>query len=170
MNRVLRYLAIIVLIVTIAGAGVCLYGVKMMTPQVEQVTVAATAAQQVQETFDGVLAALDQETFTGRVYSDTDGVSVQDCTFLTYTARLANKGLFPAEWISLTVLPRQEGADGSRDILMLPEDSARVLGAGSRGDLSATILTVGGQGETQRTLEVSCYVFGKKIAFQLDAQ
>ena len=170
MNRVLRILAVAVLLATVAGACVCLYGVKMMTPQVEQITVTATPAAQVQETYDGVLAALDQEMFTGRVYTDTAGISAQDCTFLTYTVRLKNRGFFPAEWISLTVIPREEGADGSRDILMLPADSARVLGAGAMGDLAATVLTVGGQGETRRVLEVSCYVFGRKVAFQVDAQ
>ena len=45
---------------------------------------------------------------------------------------------------------------------------AIVLTAGSRGDLTATILTTDA-GDTARTLTVTCYVFGQKIEFEVSA-
>ena len=169
MRQALRITAVFALIVTLAAAGVFAYGVKTMTPVVEQVCVTATPAEQAQETFDMAMAQAAQQTFTGRRYSETEGLSAQDCTFLTYTVRLKNSGFFPAEWIALTVRPREEYEAG-RDVLALPDNGAYVLTAGCRGDLSATILTTGSAEDTQRMLEVSCYVFGRKVAFELGAQ
>ncbi len=162
--KAMKALAILALLVTVAGAGAVLYGINMMTPQVQQVSVAATPASEAREAFTGVRAALEDETFTGRVYADTGELREEDCTFLTYTVRLANRGFFPAEWIELTVLP------GASEVLQLPDDGGRVLTAGSVGDLSATLLALGDGQDTRRTLEVSCYVFGQKIAFQVGAQ
>lgn len=163
MNKVMKVLAIAALLVTVAGAGAVLYGINMMTPQAQQVSVSATPAGQAQEFFDSVCGALENETFTGRVYGGTDDLRAEDCTFLTYTLRLANRGFFPAEWIELTVIPRTEG----EDVLQLPGDGGRVLTAGSVGDLSATLLVRGDAQDTSRVLEVSCYVFGQRITFQV---
>ena len=62
MNRFLKILAIVVLIVTIAGAGAVLYGMTMFEPQVEHVSVVATPAIEAQSTFD----ALTQPVFAQR--------------------------------------------------------------------------------------------------------
>ncbi|MBP3656679.1 MAG: hypothetical protein J6K32_08295 [Clostridia bacterium] len=168
MRQALRITAIIVLVVTLAGACVILYGMKTMAPQVEQAWVTATPAAQAQEMFDAVLAEAAQGTFDGRLYGDATGLDAQRCTFLTYTVRLKNRGFFPAEWIALTVTP-VHGENG-RDVLALAQGGANVLTSGSRGDLSVTILREGDAAETQRTVEVSCYVFGRKTAFYIDVQ
>lgn len=165
MNKVMKALAIFALLATVAGACAVLYGLNTMTPQVQQVARVATPAAQAQEVFDGVLRALDEQTFTGRVYGETDGLSAQDCTFLTYTARLSNRGFFPAEWIEMTVVP----AGRETDVLELPADSGCVLPAGGVGDLSTTLLVRGDGQDARHTLEVSCYVFGRKITFQVEA-
>ncbi|MBP3428746.1 MAG: hypothetical protein J6M47_10875 [Clostridia bacterium] len=169
MRQALRITAIFVLVVTLIGAGVFYYGIRTMTPAAEQISVTATPAVQQQAVFDAVMAQAAQQTFTGRLYGDALDLQAQDCTFLTYTVRLKNRGFFPAEWIALTVLPRMEDETG-RDVLALPDAGAYVLHAGTEGDLSATILTTGDAQNTQRTLEVSCYVFGRKVSFQLNAQ
>lgn len=161
--KVMKALAIVALLVTVAGAGAVLYGLNMMTPQVQQVSVAATPAGEAREVLGDVRSALEDETFTGRVYGDTQELRAEECTFLTYTVRLANRGFFPAEWIELTIIP------GENDVLQLPDDGGRVLTAGGVGDLSATLLVRGDAQDTRRTLQVSCYVFGQKIAFQVGA-
>lgn len=168
MNKAMKIIAIVVLLVTIAGTGAALYAVNTMTPQVESVGVVVTPALEAEGTFDSVMEQLTQETFTGRVYSDTTGLRAQDCSFVTYTVRLDNRGFFPAEWIALTVVPSAQQTEESRDILMMPESGAYALYAGSRGDLTATILTTGNPQQT-RELEISCYVFGRKIVFRVNA-
>lgn len=170
MSRVLKVLAILMLLITVIGAGAVLYGLMMLEPQVESVTVMATPAAQVSDTFDAVIEQTALGTFSGRQYGSTEGLEAEACTFLTYTVRLKNRGFFPAEWITLTVSPQQSADGTNRDVLQLGDESAYVLTAGSRGDLNATILRTGDVSDTARVLTVSCYVFGQKVEFSVQAQ
>lgn len=156
----MKVLAIVVLIVTIAGAGTVLYGLNTLSPVVELAQANATPASQAQDIFDGVMGQVNHATFTGRVFAQPGALNSEDCTFLTYTVRLRNRGFFPAEWISLDVTPI-EG-----DVLQLDNVQANVLGAGSRGDIAATILHAGDASQTQRAFTVTCYVFGRKITIE----
>lgn len=165
MGRVMKVLAIVVLLVTVIAAGIVLYGINTMMPQVVQAGAAAMPALQAQESFDLLVSQIEEQTFMGRVYASTDNLNVQECTFVTYTVRLQNRGFFPAEWITLEVTPKDEN-----DVLMLASDSARVLPAGSMGDLTATILCRGDAQDMARRITVSCYVFGQMISFDMDVQ
>jgi len=169
-SRILKVLAIAALLATVAGAGAVLYGLKMMTPQVESVTVWTTPAVQAQETFDALAEQAELGTFSGKRFAGAQELAAQDCTFITYAVRLHNRGFFPAEWISLQVSPQQSADGSSYDVLQLGDTGAYVLGTGSRGDLSATILRTGDASDTQRTLTVTCYVFGQRVQFDLQAE
>ena len=164
MYKAMRVLAIVVLIVTIAGAGAVLYGINTLAPVVEQTSMLVTPAAQAQEIFDQAVAQVRDGTFTGRVFGDAAGLNAQNCTFLTVNVRLANRGFFPAEWIALQVQP----AEG--DVLQLDNVQANVLASGHQGDVSATVLHAGGAENAQRAFTVSCYVFGRKITLQGSAQ
>lgn len=164
MYKAMKTLAIAVLIVTIIGAGTVLYGINTLAPVIEQTSVLATPAAQAQNIFDSVMAQTGKGTFTGRMFSQPGMLDANNCTFLTYTVRLANKGFFPAEWVSLDVHPVQG------DLLQLDNVQANVLASGSRGDLSATILHEGDAGQTQRSYTINCYVFGRKITLEGVAQ
>ena len=84
---------------------------------------------------------------------------------MTYTVRLKNRGFFPAEWISMELLEPAEG-----DVLALPDDSRHALPAGSMGDMQLTVLQrTGAQNGAARVLRVTCYVFGRKIVFDVAA-
>lgn len=160
MYKAMRALAIAVLIITIIGAGAVLYGINTLAPAVEQTSVLATPAVQAQDIFDSVMAQVGKGTFTGRMFGQPGAQDAKDCTFLTYTIRLANKGFFPAEWVSLDITP----VDG--DVLQLDNVQANVLASGSRGDLNVTILHMGDAAQTQRDYVIQCYVFGRKIVLQ----
>ena len=88
------------------------------------------------------------------------GLNAQDCTFMTVTVRLANKGFFPAEWISLQIQPE------AGDVLQLDNNQANVLPSGSRGDIAATILHTGDAAGTRRAFGVTCYVFGRRVTIE----
>lgn len=160
MYKAMKVLAIAALIITIAGAGAVLYGINTLEPVVEQTSVQITPAAQAQDIFDSVLAQVSSGTFTGRTFAQPGMLNSMDCTFVTYTVRLANKGFFPAEWVSLNVQP----AEG--DVLQLDNVQANVLSRGSRGDISATLLHMGDASQTQRNYIVECYVFGRKITLE----
>lgn len=163
MGRIMKVLAIVALLVTILGAGALLYAVNNLSPVVVQTGVVATPAQQAQEIFDQTAAQLISETFTGRVFGDATGLDAQNCTFLTYTVRLENKGFFPAEWVSLDIHPLSDEA--SQDVCQLDNYSANVLGSRTQGDIAATVLLRGAGENRQRTYTVTCYVLGQKITF-----
>ena len=164
MYKAMKALAIAVLIVTITGAGAVLYGINTLEPVIEQTSVLATPASQAQDVFDSVMDQVSRGTFTGRLFDQPGTLERDGCTFITYCVRLANKGFFPAEWISLDMQPVQG------DVLQLDNVQANVLASGSRGDINATILHVGDAAQTQRNYVIQCYVFGRKITLEGTAQ
>lgn len=170
MSRVLKVLAIAALIVTIAGAGLVLYGINTLVPVVEMTSATVTPAAQAQDIFEQTVRQLREKTFTGSVFAEADGLSAESCSFITYTVRLANKGFFPAEWIALEIMPQADADGESFDVLQLDNNGANVLGARSRGDLAATILRRGDAQQTQRAYRVTCYVLGRQIIFEGTAQ
>ena len=166
----MKILAIFVLLATIAGAGAVLYGLNTLAPQVVQAAAAVTQAQSAEDAFESVVSQLENGTFGGKIFGKTSDLRVEDCAFVTYTVRLQNKGFFPAEWISMELLNPAEN-----DVLALPDDSRHALPAGSMGDMQLTVLSRAGaqedgaQIDTARTLRVTCYVFGRKIVFDVAA-
>ncbi len=157
----MKWLAIVVLMVTIAGAGLVLYALNTMKPQVLDVTIVRTPASQAQDVFDQTMTQLAEGSFTGRVYGSADGLTAEDCAFETYTVRVENRGLFAAEWISLDIEP--VNVEGGADILELGDTAAYALGPGQQGDIMATVLTTMPEGEAVRQIHVSGYVFGQKF-------
>lgn len=164
MGKAMKALAIAALLITIAGAGTVLYAVNTWEPVIVQSAVSSIPAEQAKDIFDAVVSQVKHETFTGRAFGGVSGLEVQDCTFLTYTVRLKNRGFFPAEWIALDVQP-VEG-----DVLQLDNVQANVLPSGTEGDIAATILHRGDASDAQRTLEISAYVFGRKATIESTAE
>lgn len=170
MYKAMRVLAIAALIVTIIGAGGVLYVMNTLSPVVEMAAVTATPAVQAQEIFDSVMQQVRDETFTGRVFENAVGLSPDNCTFLTYTVRLKNRGVFPAEWVSLDMHPVSNASGTTFDALQLDNSGGNVLLSGSVGDVNATLLHVGDASEMQRDYTVTCYVLGQKITLEGMAQ
>lgn len=170
MYKAMKALAIVVLVATIAGAGAVLYAIRTMAPVVEQITVTATPAGQAQDMFDTVMRQMDEGTFSGRVYAQADELDAKDCTFLTYHVRLKNRGFFPAEWVSLGFVPREDVQNLTRDYLQLDNFGANVLAAGSEGDISTTILTTIDPANTVARIEVTCHVFGQTMTLTHDVE
>ena len=168
MYKAMKVLAIAALVATIAGAGVVLYALNTMSPVVEQVTVTATPAKQAQDTFDEIMRSIGAGTFGGRVYADAAGLEAEDCTFMTYSVRLKNEGFFPAEWVSLAFVPREDVQNQTKDYLQVDNFGANVLAGGSVGDINTTILTTIDPSNTVARIEGTCYVFGQETSFAAD--
>ena len=131
----MKILAILALVATIAGAGAVLYGINTLRPQVVQTAASETRAQDAADTFAALVNQLENNTFGGKIFGETGDLRAEECTFVTYTVRLKNRGFFPAEWISMELLEPAEG-----DMLALPDDSRHALPAGSMGDMQLTVL------------------------------
>lgn len=168
MRKALTYLAIAALVVTIIAAGAVLYGIRTMTPQAVSITATVTPAAQEAETLDALRAQIADGLFAGRVFQEGTLLDAQDCAFVTYTVRLKNSGFFPAEWISLEVAPLTDGEQG--DWIQLENAGANVLYAGAQGDLHVTILTTLDPAQRERTIEMTCYTFGRKQTLRMQAE
>lgn len=168
MNRILKALAIIMLVLTVAGAGAVLYGIRTLSPKVVSVVPVVTPAVKAQEMFDAIMGECADGLFAGKVYGETDGLSAEECSFVTYSVRLKNEGFFPAEWIALNVSAL--AMDAGRDVLVLDNGGANVLPAGETGDLAVTLLTTIAEPQPPRTVEITCYVFGRKQTVRVQAQ
>ena len=148
----MKILAILALVATIAGAGAVLYGINTLRPQVVQTAANEMRAQDAADTFAALVGQLENNTFGGKIFGGTGDLRAEECAFVTYTVRLKNRGFFPAEWISMELLEPAEG-----DVLALPDDSRHAL---RRTDA---------QTGAARVLRVTCYVFGRKIVFDVAA-
>ena len=145
----MKILAILALVATIAGAGAVLYGINTLRPQVVQTAASETRAQDAADTFAALVSQLENNTFGGKIFGGTGDLRAEECAFVTYTVRLNNRGFFPAA---------------------LPDDSRHALPAGSMGDMQLTVLRrTDAQTGAARMLRVTCYVFGRKIVFDVAA-
>ena len=63
-----------------------------------------TRAQDAADTFAALVSQLENNTFGGKIFGGTGDLRAEECTFVTYTVRLKNRGFFPAEWISMELL------------------------------------------------------------------
>lgn len=168
MNRILKIIAIVMLVVTLAAVGAVVYGVMNFVPKVVQVQSSVIPAAQAQEQFDAALSQMDNGTFTGRLFGDVSGVNAADCSFVAYSVRLKNDGFFPAEWITLCAVPISDQT--GCDVLQLESGGANVLSPGTQGDLACTVLTSMTAPQQPRAIQIECYVFGRRQVFSVDVQ
>ncbi len=168
MRKTLNILAIVILAATVIGAAAVLYGMNTLEPQVISATSAVTPVDQAQDAFDRALSNVAQGLFAGDVFADPLALDAGDCRFVTYTVRLKNRGFFPAEWIALKVQPAS--SEAGQDVLVLENAGANVLPAGAEGDMAVTVLTTILDPQPKRTLELTCYVFGRKQTVHIQVQ
>lgn len=159
--RVLACILVLVTLVVGAFFGYVYYGAQM---QIEGITAQVTPATEVQATYDDILAQLDNGSFLGTKYHETEFLMPESFAFLSLTVRMQNRGMFPMDWIQIEVQP------DAADILQLPADRTPTLAGSSRGDFSTTLLTRTGADQT-RTVTVTYYVLGKQmsVTYQMGA-
>lgn len=150
----MRYVAIFLIFVTllvIGGFSFLWYGAHL---EIQDVQVAAYPATEQLASYDSILRSLAEGSFIGELYQNTAMIMPESYAFLTYSVSLGNKGLFPAEWIQLRVIP------DNADVLMLGEPKGYSLGSGKSGVISATVLSRAGAIQ-ERQFVVSYYVLGR---------
>lgn len=156
MKILLRILAILVLVVTIAGAGVVLYALETRIPGVQVVYAVHDPAAEDSSAYESFASAVRDGTYGGRIFEDTIPDS-ESCTFLRCTLRLQNRCLLPMEWIEIAVEP------GEGDILESRDENPHVLSARSSGDLSLQVLSRTDSFPQERTVNITYYLLGRPM-------
>ena len=153
--RVFTWILLIITVLALAVFGYGYYGLRVQTGEMSAVV---TPAANALEQFEALRAQMDNESLTGRVYRKEALGNPEDYVFVTYTVRVKNVGLIPAEWIELVITP------GESDILEVDIADAQVLGAMREGDLKTVILQKGDGSDTARAAQVQYYAFGSPYA------
>lgn len=152
----MRFITGVLLVVVLAvGAffGYCWYGAQMQI--VGAGTTVVSAAEAMSE-FASVREKLSLDAFYGEEFRKVEFGEAQNYSFVTVNVRMKNIGLFPMEWVTVTVRPV------AADILQLPPESdPPALARLSVGEYGATFLTQGDGGA--RTYEISYYVLGRQF-------
>lgn len=116
--------------------------------------VTVTPATQDEEAFDAFRERMTSPAFSGYVYETGILASPSDYSFVTITVTAKNRSLFPAEWVILTPIPKDN--DIACDISMAGPADIR---GGKTAELSVTYLTASPEAVTECGIEY--YVFGK---------
>ena len=149
----MRPLAIILMVLCLALAGVTGYLYFTANVIVADIScVAADAADQA-EVFQGLKSQIESETFIGTSF-DTAGIGEAGAyQFYTYTVRLRNDTFVKAEVAEVQVTPM------NGDVLQMAEPDLHSIPARGEGTVSATILT-GKDMHNVRELMITYYLWG----------
>ena len=152
----MRFITGVLMVVVLAvGAffGYCWYGAQM---QIVGAGTAVTPAADAMDTFASVREQLAQDACYGEKFRDVDFGGAENYSFVTLNVRMKNIGLFPMEWVRVTVEPV------AADILQLPpEGDPPTLARLSMGEYAVAFLTQGEGGA--RTYRVIYYVLGRQF-------
>ncbi len=152
----MRFITGVLLVVVLAvGAffGYCWYGAQM---QIVGAGTTVVSADEAMSEFASVREKLSLDAFYGEEFREVEFGEAQNYSFVTVNVRMKNIGLFPMEWVTVTVRPV------AADILQLPpEGDPPALARLSVGEYGATFLTQGDGGA--RTYEISYYVLGRQF-------
>ena len=163
MRLFLKILAVLILVATLAAAGLSTYAWVKRFPVCGGGTVQEIPAAEQAELLKTWLDEAEKNAFPGTVcYRSEEVPEADDSKFVQYTVRLVNSGFFPAEWISVST----ENTEG--DLMILGSGGANVLNAQSEGDMTLTMLC-SSERSTDRELQVTCYVLGEKHTMILTA-
>ena len=152
----MRGLACVFVVITLlVGAffGYVYYGTQM---QVVGVAASMVPAVEVEATYDDIVRKLDNGSFLGEIYAETEFLMPDSYAFLTLTVRMQNRGMFPMDYIQFSVKP------DSADIVQLPADRTPSLAGNSVADFSTTLLTRTGA-DTSREIAITYYVLGRQF-------
>ena len=112
----------------------------------------ASEAETQPREYQAWIDAIDNKQFVGFVYQGQAGT--EKAQFVTYTLRLANRGLLPAEMVEMQLVTE------AGDIAAYQEPSAVSIPPGGEETLSLTLLTAS-RSSLRRDLVVTYYLWGR---------
>lgn len=156
MRVFVRVLAAICIVATLAMAAVVWFGWQHLTPEIVSLQVQAVKADANPELFEQLAGGWREATLAVDSFAEPRALEKGDCSLVTCTVRLDNRGFFPCEWPSLRLSP------GEGDLFALLEERAGMLAAGSQGDLVLVFLHEGPLPKQWKVI-VQGYVLGQKF-------
>lgn len=151
MKAIAKFLTVVTLLVLLAGGYIVWASELHVLPESGVVESAADRAQ----AFENLLSAAHIGSTDVSVYSDISGTADQ-YSFVTYTLRLRNGNILPAEWLQIHLTP-QPG-----DVLLVKSTVEDVPGL-SEKLLTVVLLTERSTASYARTAALTYYVYGHEV-------
>ncbi|MBQ2028612.1 MAG: hypothetical protein II481_04135 [Clostridia bacterium] len=101
----MKYAAIVMALLVIAGAVLGIYTAANARIQIESVSLAAASGEEKQTEFAKLQQAMDNGALIGTPFTETLTGNSSDYSFFTYTFRLKNGGLIDAEMVEIQPVP-----------------------------------------------------------------
>ena len=159
----MKYVAIFMVVLVVAAAGLGLYTYANARLQVASVELTTVSASERADEFTALQMAVDRGALSGTAFTESVPGTAADYSFFTYTFRLRNGGLIDAEMVEIQPIP----ANG--DVLAYAtSDAAQVnantiISAGSERDVWSVVLT-SAQNQTNRqvsrSFKITYYIWG----------
>ncbi len=149
----MKYVAIILIIITLVAGGVAVYALLNTSLAVEGQGFQAINASDRSAEFFTLQSVMDRNALQGVVYREA---SLDDATaynYYIYTLRLHNKCLVPAEMVELQVSPSMS------DVLMYGESGEIAIAAGATRDVWCAVVTEGAPSAI-REITITYYLCG----------
>ena len=154
--KVAAWIMVVLLLLGVAGV-IYLYATSQIT--VEGLGAQAYEAQSQQAYFDDLKQRMESGTVLGTVFQNTPLGESSQYAFFTYTVRLRNDCMVPADMVEVQIVPTD------KDILQLGDTSPKSLSRRSRGDITATILTTR-DSDPMREIIITYYIWGKPFSIK----
>ena len=112
----------------------------------------AVEAERLEKEYTSWIDAIENRQFVGFVYQEEP--SADKAQFVTYTLRLRNDGLLPAEMVEMQLVTE------AGDIAAYQEPAEVDIAPGGEGTLSLTLLTAS-KASLRRDIVVTYYLWGR---------
>lgn len=159
----MKKLAIFLILLVMAAAGVLLYGLFNADLKVLSKDLQVYSAGQLPEWFQRDRAAVEQDALLGTRISNEQLGDAADYVYRVYTMRVKNSGLVDAEMVELQIAP--EG----QDVLYYGENGRVDIKAGETRDITCILLTKGHTHDV-RNIYITYYLWGnpQEVKFTYD--
>ena len=159
----MKYAAIVMVVLVIAGAVLGIYTAANARIQVLSVTMSAASGDEKQSDFAVLQQAMDHGALIGTPYTDELAGSSSDYSFFTYTFRLKNGGLIDAEMVEIQPVPANGDVLCYTSLDSTQATAELTVKAGSERDAWCVVLT-DRQNQQQhlvtRSFRLTYYIWG----------
>ncbi len=149
----MKYVAILLIVITLAAGGVVVYALLNTSLAVEGQGFQAISASERANEFLTLQSVVERNALQGVVYRDAALDDPGKYTYYVYTLRLHNKCLVAAEMVEMQVSPAQA------DVLMYGESNEVIIPAGATRDVWCAVVTEGAP-VAARDITVTYYLCG----------
>lgn len=144
------------LLVLCIGLGIYFHIGSALDARLHKVTASAASYPEAYQSIVNVLSA----GAAPQQFAETLP-AMENCTLMDVSIRLSNKGLFPAEWIDVSLQP----AEGDIAVYSLTGATSDIAGL-SDGQINLKLITTASPVAT-RSVDLTYYVFGARRTLHL---